>query len=103
MHLFNPLGAQIENMVNQAALQAVLDGTAVVKSDHLEYARDKIIMGENDVQRVHRPGHLTVHDFSVPVESCKCGVLAIPILFVCLFDVKSLDKARQLLLRNHHR
>ena len=39
------LGAEIENMVNQAALQAVLDGTECVKLEHLEYARDKAIMG----------------------------------------------------------
>ena len=30
-------------------------------------------------------------------DSCRGG------LFVCLFDVKSLDKARQLLLRSYHR
>ena len=34
------------NMVNQAALRSVLEGYDVVRLEHLEYARDKVIMGE---------------------------------------------------------
>ena len=37
--------------------------------------------------------------FLLDVYSILCGHR----LFVCLFDVKSLDKARQLLLGNYHR
>merc|ERR1719394_1317307 len=38
-------GAELENMINQAALRAVIDGRDTVTMNHLEYARDKIIMG----------------------------------------------------------
>ena len=39
-------GADIENIVNQAALKAVLDGAKIVTKEHFEYARDKVFMGE---------------------------------------------------------
>lgn len=38
-------GADINNIVNQAALRAVLQGRNLVTMDDIEYARDKIIMG----------------------------------------------------------
>lgn len=38
-------GADLENMINQAALRAVLEGSKVVTMKHLEVARDKVIMG----------------------------------------------------------
>ena len=39
-------GAQLENMVNQAALKAGIEGAKVVARRHLEFARDKIVMGK---------------------------------------------------------
>lgn len=34
-------GADIENMINQAALRAAIDGAELVSMKHLENARDK--------------------------------------------------------------
>ena len=39
-------GADLENMVNQAALRAAIDGADSVTMKHLENARDKVLMGE---------------------------------------------------------
>lgn len=38
-------GADLENMVNQAALKATTDGMASVSQYYLEHSRDRIIMG----------------------------------------------------------
>ncbi|XP_031842415.1 ATP-dependent zinc metalloprotease YME1L [Nomia melanderi] len=38
-------GADIENMINQAALKAAVDDDKYVTMKHLEYARDKVLMG----------------------------------------------------------
>jgi ATP-dependent metalloprotease len=39
-------GADLENMINQAALRASIDGADSVLMKHLEIARDKVLMGK---------------------------------------------------------
>ncbi|KAK1136882.1 hypothetical protein K0M31_001413 [Melipona bicolor] len=64
-------GADIENMVNQAALRAAINDAEHVTMKHLEYARDKIIMGPEKKQKIkdietntitayHEAGHALV-------------------------------------------
>ncbi|XP_015597301.1 ATP-dependent zinc metalloprotease YME1 homolog isoform X1 [Cephus cinctus] len=64
-------GADIENMVNQAALRAAIDGADYVTIQHLERARDKVILGpegklrmpDDEVNRItayHEGGHALV-------------------------------------------
>lgn len=63
-------GAQIENMLNEATLQAIRTNTLPVNLTHLEHVRDKILLGESSsIKRnvsektllriaVHEVGHL---------------------------------------------
>uniref|UniRef100_A0AAG5D855 AAA+ ATPase domain-containing protein n=1 Tax=Anopheles atroparvus TaxID=41427 RepID=A0AAG5D855_ANOAO len=64
-------GADIENMVNQAALRAAIDGAETVNMKHLENARDKVLMGPerksrlpdeeaNKITAYHEGGHAIV-------------------------------------------
>lgn len=64
-------GADLENMVNQAALRAAIDGAEVVSMKHLENARDKVLMGPerksrlpdeeaNKITAYHEGGHAIV-------------------------------------------
>ena len=39
-------GAELENLVNQAALKAAVDEKEMVTLKDLEFAKDKILMGE---------------------------------------------------------
>lgn len=39
-------GAELENLVNQAALKAAVDEKEMVTMKDLEFAKDKILMGE---------------------------------------------------------
>lgn len=42
-------GAELENLVNQAALKAAADGKNLVTMKELEFAKDKILMGEDSL------------------------------------------------------
>ncbi|XP_015515862.1 ATP-dependent zinc metalloprotease YME1L [Neodiprion lecontei] len=64
-------GADLENMVNQAALRATIDGEDSVSMKHLEQARDKVLMGSerktrlpdeqsNLITAYHEGGHTIV-------------------------------------------
>ncbi|XP_075224249.1 ATP-dependent zinc metalloprotease YME1L isoform X2 [Lycorma delicatula] len=64
-------GADLENMVNQAALKAAIDGAESVTMKHLENARDKVLMGPerksripdeeaNEITAYHEGGHAVV-------------------------------------------
>ncbi|XP_011694970.1 PREDICTED: ATP-dependent zinc metalloprotease YME1 homolog [Wasmannia auropunctata] len=64
-------GADLENMVNQAALRAAIDEADCVTMKHLEYARDKILMGpegklklrdqeDTRITAFHEAGHALV-------------------------------------------
>ncbi|EFA06331.1 ATP-dependent zinc metalloprotease YME1L [Tribolium castaneum] len=45
-------GADLENMVNQAALKAAIDGADCVSMKYLESARDKVLMGPERKSRI---------------------------------------------------
>ncbi|XP_049882608.1 ATP-dependent zinc metalloprotease YME1L isoform X2 [Pectinophora gossypiella] len=64
-------GADLENMVNQAALKAAIDGAKTVTMKYLEDARDKVLMGPerrsrlpdeeaNIITAYHEGGHAVV-------------------------------------------
>ncbi|OAD55288.1 ATP-dependent zinc metalloprotease YME1 like protein, partial [Eufriesea mexicana] len=64
-------GADIENMVNQAALRAVMNEDEHVTMKHLEYAKDKVLLGPerkekindmetNTITAYHEAGHALV-------------------------------------------
>uniref|UniRef100_A0A1B6CTU2 AAA+ ATPase domain-containing protein n=1 Tax=Clastoptera arizonana TaxID=38151 RepID=A0A1B6CTU2_9HEMI len=68
-------GAEISNLVNQAALQAAINGLSSVSMKFLEEARDKILMGPemktrvpdkdaNKITAYHESGHATVAYFT---------------------------------------
>ncbi|XP_013781437.1 ATP-dependent zinc metalloprotease YME1 homolog isoform X2 [Limulus polyphemus] len=45
-------GADIENMINQAALRAAIDGAEAVTMSYIENARDKVLMGPERKSRI---------------------------------------------------
>lgn len=68
---FGFTGADLENMVNQAALKAAMDGASTVTMQHFDFARDKVIMGPakktkiqdqetNSLTAYHEAGHTLV-------------------------------------------
>lgn len=74
-------GADIENMVNQAAIRAAMDNAPWVTMDHLWFAYDKIVMGpekhgkksdeDKRITAFHESGHTLVAFFtkdSIPVH-----------------------------------
>lgn len=48
-------GAQLENLVNQAAVRASRQGESTVNLDHIEWAKDKILMGAERLSAVVTP------------------------------------------------
>lgn len=79
-------GADLENMVNQAALRAAIDGADVVSMKHLESARDKVLMGPerkarlpdeeaNKITAYHEGGHAIVAYYT------KVGLIGYTIIF----------------------
>ena len=81
-------GADIENMINQAALRAAIEGAEVVGMRHVESARDKVLMGPerkarlpdeeaNKITAYHEGGHAIVafytkvrHEKSKKTQEC---------------------------------
>ncbi|XP_017784050.1 PREDICTED: ATP-dependent zinc metalloprotease YME1 homolog isoform X2 [Nicrophorus vespilloides] len=68
-------GADLENMVNQAALRAAIEGADCVSMKYLESARDKVLMGPerksripdeeaNQITAYHEGGHAIVAYFT---------------------------------------
>ncbi|XP_067686204.1 ATP-dependent zinc metalloprotease YME1L-like [Haliotis asinina] len=68
-------GADLQNMVNQAALQAAREGAIAISMDHMDYARDKVVMGpakksliQDDSSKwktaFHEAGHTLVAHFT---------------------------------------
>jgi len=68
-------GADIENMVNQAALYAAQSSSSSVTMKHLEWSRDKVLMGvakiskildseTNNITAYHEAGHTIVRYFT---------------------------------------
>ncbi|XP_071103967.1 ATP-dependent zinc metalloprotease YME1L-like isoform X2 [Haliotis cracherodii] len=68
-------GADLQNMVNQAALQAARDGASLINMSHMDYARDKVVMGpakksliQDDSAKwktaFHEAGHTLVAHFT---------------------------------------
>lgn len=64
-------GADLANILNEAAIAATRDGSSAIARQHVEYARDKILMGaerqgfmmdddERYVTAVHEAGHVAV-------------------------------------------
>ncbi|HKZ80728.1 MAG TPA: ATP-dependent zinc metalloprotease FtsH [Pyrinomonadaceae bacterium] len=64
-------GAELANLLNEAAIAATRDGSEAIGRKHIEYARDRILMGaerqgfrmdeeERYATAVHEAGHVTV-------------------------------------------
>ena len=64
-------GADLANLLNEAAIAATRDGSEAIARPHVEYARDKILMGaerqgflmdeeERYATAVHEAGHVAV-------------------------------------------
>ena len=63
-------GAQLSNLVNQAALKSSVDGLAAIGMSALEYAKDKIMMGAERKTAVISPETLRCTAFHEVVAAC---------------------------------
>ncbi|KAL0268256.1 UNVERIFIED_CONTAM: hypothetical protein PYX00_010272 [Menopon gallinae] len=81
-------GADLENLINQAALVAATDGCNFVENDHVDKAFEKITLGPelksivrtermNKITAYHESGHVTVAYFT-PGSEKPIGVSIIP-------------------------
>jgi len=68
-------GAELANLLNEAAIHAAIQGADIIREEHLEYAKDKLILGKprksmrlTDKQyratAVHEAGHAIVAQFT---------------------------------------
>ena len=68
-------GAELANLLNEAAIHAAIQGADIIREGHLEYAKDKLILGKprssmrlTDEQyratAVHEAGHAVVAQFT---------------------------------------
>jgi ATP-dependent Zn protease len=60
-------GAELENLVNQAALKAAVDGKEMVTMKELEFSKDKILMGMSSFLTTSLAVHLFLCFYSVLV------------------------------------
>lgn len=95
-------GAQLENLVNQAAVRASRDGKKEVNLNHIEWAKDKILMGAERLSAVitdesrrntaYHEGALILKDSSVNIGANLKLQLVMPLSpctlkVLCLFTV----------------
>jgi cell division protease FtsH len=75
----NYSGADLANMLNEAAIGAAHDGATVIENRHIEYARDKVMLGrlrsgvvvsnhERRLVAVHEAGHAIVGLLACPED-----------------------------------
>jgi cell division protease FtsH len=68
-------GAQLENLVNEAAINAVRDGREVVVQDDFEQARDRIMIGkrqDSDILRPEEKQRVAVHEAGHAMVAALC-------------------------------
>lgn len=91
-------GADLENMVNQAALKAAIEGSDRVYRKHLDFARDKVLMGPerksripddetNKITAYHEGGHALVAFYTKDANTLhKVHVLEM-LIITCFFKL----------------
>lgn len=67
-------GAELENLVNQAALKAAVDGKEMVTMKDLEFAKDKILMGERASERARKWSGRCIRRDEIGVLMVHCSL-----------------------------